>query len=250
MSQQQQRTYLVRYGLRACDLVPFVGPFDMGLHEEGVLTAEELGAFLMIQQQQGGRPLSFFASPFRRSLTTAAIAASKLNDNEKMAKVNVEQGCSEWYSPSLVSPDNYIPPPQDSEDWYADLPQGMIDKSYASIFPVPTFEESEEALITRCDAVVRRLASLHYDKDIVLISHAPCLLAFALSLSGETPEKSTIRPWVLGGVTSFVRRRANEDDQGDDDRWEWDIELDQHVGHLTGDAAKGIQAWTLPCLEK
>ena len=41
-----KRVYLCRYGLRSCELIPHVGPFDMGLHSDGELTAKELGIML------------------------------------------------------------------------------------------------------------------------------------------------------------------------------------------------------------
>mmetsp|Transcript_11085 Transcript_11085/g.22085 ORF Transcript_11085/g.22085 Transcript_11085/m.22085 type:complete len:87 (-) Transcript_11085:320-580(-) len=84
-----QRVYLCRYGLRSSELVPYKGPFDMGLHPDGELTARELGAML----KAAGRPMTFFSSPFRRSLTTAAIAAGVVGGH---TRVRVEVGVTEW----------------------------------------------------------------------------------------------------------------------------------------------------------
>ena len=217
----QQRVYLARYGLRACDLVPHVGPFDMDLNAAGKLTASQHGTFLT-SKITPGRPLLFFSSPFRRSLTTAHLAADAC-----AATVRVEPGVSEWYTPSLVSKDCYVPPvigSEEEEDW--SFPMNNIDRSYAPAFPTPLFEESEAALLSRCDTVIRRLVELHPTADLVIVSHAPCLLAFALALASATPETASLKPWVLGAVSSFRKGEGT---------WEWEKELEQYTDHLTGE---------------
>jgi broad specificity phosphatase PhoE len=232
-----QKIHLVRYGLRETELIPFIGPFNMGLHADGVTTANEHGALLKTVKQEG-RELLFVSSPFRRSVTTASIAASCIPG----AVVAVETGVTEWYTESLVSSaphtECFVPDPIASSDWASDM--GNIDREYKSVFPLPAFPETEEAMLLRCGDVVRSIAKLHADKDLVLVSHAPCLLAFAMALSGASPLTAQISPWVLGGVSTFVRQ-GNE--------WAWAVEREQHTLHLTGAAKDGIGGWTLPCLE-
>ncbi|GMI22884.1 hypothetical protein TeGR_g11993 [Tetraparma gracilis] len=225
-----QRVHLVRYGLRACELVPFVGPFDMPLSPSGLATAAEHGEFL--SQLRTARPLLFLASPFRRSLTTAHAAAAATS-----SPVLVEPGLTEWYSPSLVGASCYLPPPLGASEWHRDLP--LLDRGYAPSCPSPPpFPESEPALLARCAAALQALCARFPHADLALVSHAPCLLAFALALSGASPEDARLRPWVLGGVSTYAREGGG-----------WRREREQHVGHLSG-ADKGTGGWTLPCLER
>lgn len=118
-----------------------------------------------------------------------------------------------------MSKECYIPPhppkfnPQfdvDKEfDWFSNL-EGNLSVlnpiTNTSNFNVPEFEESESALISRCNTVLSKLIEENTDEDLVIVSHAPCLLAFALAMSGETAETANIEPWVLGGVNCYVQK--------------------------------------------
>ena len=139
------------------------------------------------------------------------------------------------YDSSLVSKDCYIPPSIDSQPWYASMPQ--IDRGYTSVMPplwMPTFEESESSLITRCSNVMSKLLAAH-SGDLVVVSHAPCLLAFALALSGNSIGACRLKPAVLGGVTCFERNEEGV----------WALMYENRVDHLSGDARGGIGGWTL-----
>ena len=85
----------------------------MGLHTSGLTSGTELGLLLKARQSEnGGRPLVFVASPFRRAVTMAHAAAEATE-----SPVLVDLGVTEWYTPSLVGEDCYVPPEVDGADW-------------------------------------------------------------------------------------------------------------------------------------
>ena len=160
----------------------------------------------------------------------------------KGSPVCVEVGVTEWYDSSLVSKDCYVPPPIDSEPWYSDIT--MVDRSYKSVMEdgwLPKFEESEEDLLKRADLVLAKLIKVNKDYDLAIVSHAPCLLAFALSMAGEEPSSHTLNPSTLGSVTCFVKEEGKR---------MFKAEYQNKTSHLSGDAKYGIGGWMLPCLEK
>jgi len=67
------------------------------------------------------------------------------------AVVAVETGVTEWYTESLVSSaphtECFVPDPIASSDWASDM--GNIDREYKSVFPLPAFPETEEAMLRR-----------------------------------------------------------------------------------------------------
>jgi broad specificity phosphatase PhoE len=129
----------------------------------------------------------------------------------------------------------------------------------------PTWTESEQDLLARCDTTLSRLLDLHQTdaKSICIVSHAPCDQAMAFYLEKqsanaiETPKDSKLTPWPLGGITVFSRPVLYGDDEGEDGSdqqptgfGDWTMELYGNTEHMPGDYKAGLKEWSLPCFSK
>jgi len=132
----------------------------------------------------------------------------------------------------------------------------------------PTWTESEEHLLLRCETTLSRLLDLHQTdaKSICIVSHAPCDQAMAFYLEKqeqsstiETPGDSKLTPWPLGGITVFSRSvlygdhdegEAGTSDQAPTRFGNWTMELYGNTEHMPGDYKAGLKEWSLPCFSK
>ena len=81
----------------------------------------------------------------------------------------IEEGLTEWLTPSLVGEACYHPPTP--ADLALDFP--TIDPSHENVL-VPSFPETEEQLLLRTKEVVDLLLAKFPGKNLLLVSHAPC----------------------------------------------------------------------------
>lgn len=229
----EQRVLLARYGVRECPLVEFVGPFDMDIAAEGVAQAHLLAARLAASPVAASIH-AVYCSPFLRAAHTGAILAERLG-----VPLRVEHGLTEWLDRSLVGDAPYEP--RTPAALAALFP--CLDAGWASLHS-PSFPESEASLLERCGATLARLAAhaaAHAPgaPSFVCVSHAPVLLGLAMACEGslDCPARSALAPYPIGGLYQFVRSASG-----------WTCELAGATDHLLGDAAAGVQRWTLPCL--
>lgn len=275
----QQAVWIGRYGLRETMLVEFKGPFDMDISAEGVQHAVAAGKRLA---KDPLRPSILFASPFRRAVHTAHVIAKYLNEypaehNGAAAlgpvRVCVEDGLTEWLTPSLVGEEEYIPKlPQALIDRYG---YDTIDPTYTSVNPyygvapqapavavsnggtAPRFPEDERELLKRMQTTIEALlGQVGQTQHLMIVSHAPCNLGVALALEGctESPTSSQLIPWPLGGLTQFVKpvSSVETEDKSAEQKGklvtDFALQLNGDTDHMPGEYAAGFQAWTLPCL--
>jgi broad specificity phosphatase PhoE len=243
----KQCVWIVRYGLTEHPLVESVGPFDSDIHPtEGVEHAKFIAKRIAETEDS---PTIVYSSPFLRTAHTAHILASELSG----APVKLEEGLTEWLTPSLlVEPNGVKTEPKSASELAARF--DTIDTSYESVNPVvkdesqivpsgsPHFIETEDALLVRCATTITRLLEAAQGQSIAIISHAPCDQAIALHLEGAaTISESKLGPWPLGGITMFSRTL---------DGGQWTMELYGDTSHMPGTYAPGIKEWSLPCLAK
>mmetsp|Transcript_206 Transcript_206/g.432 ORF Transcript_206/g.432 Transcript_206/m.432 type:complete len:250 (+) Transcript_206:136-885(+) len=230
---REQNIFIARYGLPETPLIEYEGPFDMSLSGDGEKAAKELGQHL----KDTATVKHIFCSPFRRSLQTAIIASKVM----EVSKVQVENGLTEWQTESLIGKEDPYKPPG-----IIDLVEefgGVVNTKYESIAEPKPFE-SEEEMIARTGRVAKILAESVYPADILIISHAPCLLGISLTLEGTFFNRggTQLKPWPLGGLTRF--RRVSRDKES-----AWRMEVSGSTAHMSGIYQDGKQAWTLPCLQ-
>lgn len=171
--------------------------------------------------------------------------------------VRIEEGLTEWLTPSLLVEPNGVKTEPRSVNDLCEI-YGTIDASYRSINPVvpddastvpdgaPHFVETEEALLKRCSKSLSKLLDASHGESIAIVSHAPCDQAMALFLEGaSSPKESKLGPWPMGGITMFSR-----DVNGGGQYGEWTLELYGDTQHMPGKYKAGINEWSLPCLTK
>ncbi|KNC52569.1 proteasome 26S subunit [Thecamonas trahens ATCC 50062] len=201
-------------------------------------------------------PDMVLCSPFRRAALTGHVVAKTIG-----VAMGVEMGLTEWLTPSLVGgPGSQVPvvySPFSARDHYdgvwqaADAesdgfePLTTIDVGYASV-DAPQFPETEGELVTRAQRVLDALmvrGVVGKGRCVVIVSHAPVLLALAMCLEGSAgvPGSSALQPYPLGGVTHFSSPAP--------ELGVWTLHSNGYTGHLSGEARNGIQRWTLPCLQ-
>ena len=198
-------------------------------------------------------PKVVYTSPYLRTAHTAQLIALDLPN----PCIRVEEGLTEWLTPSLlVEPDLDRRIPQSVEQLAQKF--GTIDLSYSSLNPVvqddelkiplgaPHFPETQEDLMTRCATTMDRLLEHQQTQNFAIVSHAPCNQALALHLEGaKSIEQSQLGPWPVGGVTLFSREI-----HGDGTFGKWEMEACNSTSHLPGKYKYGLKGWSLPCLAR
>jgi len=199
--------------------------------ETATQTGKLISTLLPPNPKKGrARKIGIFASPFLRACLTAEGIRKVLHSTHSVKHINVEEGFTEWLDPSLVSTSNYTPDLNDAE--YEEV---AINKEYESIGSA-TFPETVPELSARLLETVTSIL-LEYD-DVIVISHAPCLLEIARAMKGsnETLEKSS-----LGGVWRFVI----------DPSLTPRMTHNSSTSHLSPPLNEGLQRWDFsppPCL--
>eukprot|EP00591_Stephanopyxis_turris_P003652 CAMPEP_0195524008 /NCGR_PEP_ID=MMETSP0794_2-20130614/23602_1 /TAXON_ID=515487 /ORGANISM="Stephanopyxis turris, Strain CCMP 815" /LENGTH=233 /DNA_ID=CAMNT_0040654143 /DNA_START=169 /DNA_END=870 /DNA_ORIENTATION=+ len=225
---------------------------------EGVDHAEKVAE--QIACSNGAVPTIVFASPFLRTTHTADIIARRLK-----ARVCIEEGLTEWLTPSLVMEKS-----SGTQTFPSSVEQlaetfKTIDVSYKSLNPVvtgdnansdgvaPRFPESLEALLLRAQTTVSQLVeySSNDNANIVIVSHAPCIQAIAYALEGViSTDESKLTPWPLGGITMFSRDIVRNNTDYDSTTTGWKMDMYGDTKHMPGKYKDGFKEWSLPCFEK
>lgn len=186
----------------------------------------------------GEKPEIVYASPFLRTTETAHRIAKACN-----CSVRIEEGLTEWQTPSLLVGEtgertNPLSTPELADRF------DTVERRYKSQNPVnekeegsPQFPESEDQLLRRCRKTMQRILQDAGDfGSLAIVSHAPCDQGLAFFLEGaDTPEQSQLTPWPLGGITHF---RGNS------------LVAYGDTSHMPGIYRDGIKQWSLPCLQK
>ena len=244
---KKQCVWIIRYGLTEHPLVEGVGPFDSDIDPtEGVEHAQCIAKRIAMSSEDA--PDLVYSSPFLRTTHTAHILASTVG-----SQVRLEEGLTEWLTPSLlVEPNGIKTEPKSASDLKQKF--DTIDTSYESVNSVladesqivpigaPHFIESEDALLLRCATTLTRILHAAQGANIAIVSHAPCDQAIALHLEGAPLlTQSKLGPWPLGGITMFSRMGA---------AGPWTMEMYGSTNHMPGIYTPGIKKWSLPCLSK
>jgi broad specificity phosphatase PhoE len=244
-----------------------VGPFDSDIDPTvGVEHAEAIAsAIASSSSSKEDGPLLIYASPFLRTTHTACIISRRIPSST----VRIEEGLYEWMTPSLlVEPNGIRTQPRSLDQLVQHFPHASIDPTYQSVNPVmeeieeenndksmfsvptlvpegaPHFEETEEALLKRCATTLERLLAQVGDRDISLVSHAPCDQAFALYLEGKGVTNTELKAWPLGGITCFSRTiTVGETTTA------WTIDQYGDTTHMPGPYRAGLKEWSLPCID-
>ena len=226
-TEQQKSIYIVRYGLTEYPLVEDKGPYDSDIDpNQGIPHAQAIATRLS-QDISSSKDTTVLSSPFLRTTHTASIIADQLN-----IKVQIEEGLTEWQIPSLLveqetgSKTN----PRTVTELHKIFPN--IDTTYQSGNPFQSSwypETDESKLLKRCATTLQKILEQHASlTNIILVSHAPCDQALALYLEGNTnnPERSTLTPWPLGGITKFTSSRNSSEE-------EWTMEWYGDTQHVS-----------------
>ena len=171
--------------------------------------------------------------------------------------MRIEEGLTEWLTPSLVVDANGIKAKTKSVSELCRI-YGTIDYDYQSVNPVvpddsvdfppgaPKYEESEDALLIRCATTLRRILENSNGESFVLVSHAACDQALAFFLEGAaSPAESKLGPWPLGGITKYSRPINCDGSYG-----QWQLEKYAVTSHMPGKYKPGVQHKSLPSFAK
>ena len=199
--------------------------------------AHELGQYL---QRENADVKHIFTSPFKRALHTAVLVCKDVG----LPKVNLEDGITEWQTPSLVGKEAPYQPPS-LVHLIERFPE--INAKYATITK-PTPFETEEEMVRRTGRIAQILADSVFPSNLLIVTHAPCALGISLCFEGlaesemsQWKKETKLKPWPLGGLTQFTRSSTESP---------WVLALCQSTQHLTGPWKEGKQAWTLPSLRQ
>jgi len=229
------------------------GPFDSDIDPTvGVEHAEAIASTIASKDDC---PLLIYASPFLRTTHTACIISRRIPGSA----VRIEEGLYEWMTPSLlVEPNGIRTRPRSLDQLIQLFPHESvtIDPTYQSVNPIveekegqnyegaPQFEETEEALLKRCATTLDRILAQVGDRDIAIVSHAPCDQAFALSLEGRGVANTKLGAWPLGGITCFSRTIT----VGEESTSAWTMDQYGDTTHMPGPYQAGLKEWSLPCV--
>jgi broad specificity phosphatase PhoE len=213
----------------------------MALSGEGVRAAHELAQHL---QRESAGVKHIFTSPFERALHTSVLVCKDLG----LPRVNIEDGITEWQTPSLVGREEAPPyEPPSLLDLIERFPE--INAKYAAITK-PTPFETEDQMVKRVGRIAQILANSVFPSNLLIVTHAPCAIGISLSFEGladldasERKRETKLKPsgWPLGGLTEFTRTSSCSSAK-------WELALCQSTQHLSGLWKEGKQAWTLPSL--
>lgn len=160
-------------------------PDDPGLSDDGLCQAQELAQHLQHE------PIDhIFASPFLRTVQTAAPVATALN-----LPLKLESGLGEYLSPKLFTA---TPQKLSLPQLKAQFPQ--IDAHYQSLV-TPDFPESWSQLLERVGHTTQQLVTT-YSGNLLLVGHAGVVVAATLGLAPQTDRY--IVP--ICGLTQLIER--------------------------------------------
>ncbi len=178
--------------------------YDPPLSDDGMVQAQQLANRL-----KGEKIDRIFASPFLRTVQTAAAVASALD-----LPIKLETGLSEWLNPDWMSEE----PQRLSTQVLAELyPQ--IDVSYTPQIGV-NYPETREKMRQRSAQTARCLAREYSPDNILLVAHGASVLGAAIGFVGDIAIKE-----VKASLCSLVKIVRKEP--------EWFLELTGDTSHLT-----------------
>jgi hypothetical protein len=110
----------------------------------------------------------------------------------------------------------------------------------------PEFPENEPQLLLRMLTTWKKLLLLNSSRNIVIVSHAPCIQALTYGALRE--DKAATKPWPLGGITLLSHDTENfGDDYDEEDGEGWKLEFFGSTTHMPGEYQQGLKSWSLPC---
>lgn len=178
--------------------------YDPPLSDDGMLQAQQLANRL-----KGKNISHIFASPFLRTVQTAAAIASVLD-----LPIKLETGLSEWLNP----------------DWMTEEPERLSTRALAELYPqidisytpqiAVNYPETRQKMRQRSAQTARCLVQEYSPKDILLVAHGASVLGAAMGLVGDIAIKEVKAS--LCSLVKIVRREP-----------EWFLELTGDTSHLT-----------------
>ena len=178
--------------------------YDPPLSDDGMVQAQQLANRL-----KGENISHIFASPFLRTVQTAAAIASVLD-----LPIKLETGLSEWLNPDWMTEE----PERLSTPTLAELyPQ--IDISYTPQIAV-NYPETKQKMRQRSAQTARCLVQEYSPKDILLVAHGASVLGAAMGLVGDVAIGE-----VKASLCSLVKIVRQET--------QWFLELKGDTSHLT-----------------
>lgn len=229
-----QVVYLARHGHRE----DFIGdkwgdrwhrtaerPHDPALSEIGVRQAQELGERLRAGDDGATiQPIRHvFASPFLRTVETAAHVAAALG-----LTVKIEGGICEWLNPEWYRRAPAFLPPEEMERRFP----GRIDLSYTSrvVRAFPESDERDDAWPHVRETMARLIAQYGADGPLLFVGHGSSVAGMAWALGGD---EAAAR--LAPKMCSLVRfqRSAPSASSPDDPLFGWEMTLPGCVRHLS-----------------
>lgn len=178
--------------------------YDPPLSDDGIVQAQQLANRLKKENIS-----HIFASPFLRTVQTAAIIASVLN-----LSIKLETGLSEWLNP----------------DWMTEEPKRLSTRKLAQFYPqidvsytpqiAVNYPETREKMRQRSAQTARCIAREYSPQDILLVGHGASVLGAAMGLVGDIAIAE-----VKASLCSLVKVVRQEP--------KWLLELKGDTSHLT-----------------
>ncbi|MEM1393390.1 MAG: histidine phosphatase family protein [Cyanobacteria bacterium P01_D01_bin.116] len=178
--------------------------YDPPLSDDGMVQAEQLANRLKHEEIH-----HIFASPFLRTVQTAAAVASVLD-----LPIKLETGLSEWLNPDWMTEE---PERHSIEELLEIYPK--IDVSYTPQIAV-NYPETREKMRLRSAQTARCLALEYSPENILLVAHGASVLGAAMGFVGDLAVEQ-----VKATLCSLVKVVRQEP--------EWLLELSGDTSHLT-----------------
>ncbi|MEL6460141.1 MAG: histidine phosphatase family protein [Cyanobacteria bacterium J06621_15] len=178
--------------------------YDPPLSDDGMVQAQQLADRLKHEEIH-----HIFASPFLRTVQTAAAVASVLD-----LPIKLETGLSEWLNPDWMTEE---PVRHSIEELLEIYP--YIDISYTPQIAV-NYPETREKMRQRSAQTARCLAREYSPENILLVAHGASVLGAAMGFVGDLAVEKVKA--TLCSLVKIVRQDP-----------EWLLELSGDTSHLT-----------------
>ena len=178
--------------------------YDPPLSDDGMVQAQHLANRLKHEEIH-----HIFASPFLRTVQTAAAVASVLD-----LPIKLETGLSEWLNPDWMTEE---PERHSIEELLEIYP--YIDVSYTPQIAV-NYPETRQKMRQRSAQTARCLANEYSPENILLVAHGASVLGAAMGFVGDLAVEKVKA--TLCSLVKVVRQDP-----------EWLLELSGDTSHLT-----------------
>ena len=209
----QQTIWIARHGNRQDYANPAwvktaARSHDPGLSEDGWVQAQELGQRLATEQID-----HIFASPFLRTVETAAVISEHLN-----LPIKLEAGICEHLCPNLFDAMPTFVPPEVLAQRFPNIDLSYGDRT------IPQYPETWSDALMRAGQAAQTL-SREFPENLLMVGHGASVL-------GATRGLVTNRPRIKRSLCSLVKLVLQDG--------KWVLELNGDSSHLSSQANRFV----------